>query len=228
MRTSFLFIAVLFSFLGCVSDDGPKQEALKPGDERLFNPLTVDQFSALKVALINVCGALGEKTNNLEDYVGRDRLSVRYQESDCEGKLSKPVNDEVQVRERNGTYQFQNDRGNFPMAEVETINSGVMKEICANLPNLENPFRVSATSTTAVEFSLSNTGACRNDSQYACLQILRGRINAEGSRYRVSENVLINFRTARGGRTGFYTYKNVKTFGSCDDGVFRTKIATFL
>jgi hypothetical protein len=102
-----------------------------------------------------------------------------------------------------------------------------MKEICANLVGLTNPLSAGLGSQMAIEFKQVSTSYCRDDSQNVCLQVMRGRLAADSTSFKVSETTLISFRTARGGRTGFYNYKNVKTYGTCGEGKYRTKIMTF-
>ncbi len=228
MKSALLMLVLIFSFAGCFqAPEETAAEEARPGDERSFNPITVEQNSDLKLNILNVCAALEEKEHNLESYMGED-LPVTYQEADCSGKLGKPVAMTAAVVREGGQFFFQNAARNFPAAEIETLRTGLMKDICANLIGLRNPLATGVGSQTIVEFNQVETSFCRNDSQNVCLQIMRGRLTADGSKYKVSENTLISFRTARGGRTGFYNYKNVKSFGTCGEGKYITKILTFI
>lgn len=227
MKSALIMFALVFSVISC-TQQAPETspEDSKPGDDRSFNPITVEQNSDLKISILNVCAALEEKENVMEDSRNQS-FPVTYQDSDCSGKLHSAVTHEVWAIRESGRWIFQNNDRNFPMTEAETINSGVMKEICANLLGLTNPLAAGNGSQMAIEFKAVDTSYCRNDSQNVCLQIMKGRLSADAQSFKVNENTLISFRTARGGRTGFYNYKNVKTYGTCGEGKYRTKIVTF-
>lgn len=225
MKFTFIMLVLIFAFMGCTPTE-TTQEKAEPGDERNFQPLSVEHGAAIKNSVMSICAALEEKERVLEDY-RNETFSVKYQESDCNGKLSKPVTHEVSLIREGGRFIFQNNNRSFPATEIETMSTGVMKEICMNLIGLKNPLAAGAGLQTAVEFRVGETSYCRNDSQNACIQVMRGRISADGTRYTVSENTLISFQTARGGRMGFYTYKNIKTYGTCGANKFRTKLLTF-
>lgn len=221
-------MALVFLFLLSCSVKAPEtSDSASPGDERSYNPIIVAQNSDLHSSLLNVCGALEEKGRNLEDYVGREELLASYQESDCAGSFSPVTKQNVMIYQRNGRYEFQNGTLSFGLPEVETLDSGVMKEICANVNavKLENPLLTGAQSV--IEFKTAETSFCRNDSQTVCLQLIRGRLAGDRRKYSVTENTLISFNIDRGGRTGFFTYKNAKTFGTCAGRSYRTKIVSF-
>jgi hypothetical protein len=226
MKSALLMLLVLSALAACTAQPPQETNGGAPGDDRSFNPITVEQTSDLKLNILNVCGALEEKERVLEDYVG-EAMQVTYQESDCEGKLGNPVNQIVRVTKDSGHYIFQNDARTFPSSEIETLNSGVMKEICGHLTLLQNPMRASATSQIAIEFRQMDTSYCRTDSQNVCLLVMKGRISADEITFSVSESTVISFHTTRGGKTGFYNYKNVKSYGTCGTGKYKTKVITF-
>lgn len=209
----------------------PSGEETKPGTERNFFPQTVDEITnpSLKGKLSNLCDALEEKEQSLDDYEAeRSVLGATYQETDCDGKALALTNHEVMVTRDGGAYIFQNAKRDFPLTEIETTQSGVMKEICRNIATLENPMLAAPGSKTAIEFELKNgITECPSNSQNTCLLILKGKVSETGQRYVVSESTLVSFETVRGGRIGFYSYKSVSSYGTCSGNKFRTKTVRF-
>jgi hypothetical protein len=206
----------------CTPKDDPKSN--EPGEEREIGPVVVQDGTDLKIALMEACGVLAEKERNLDDYVGRENFTFSYQESECGGTRSTGSNLVVQVKRVNTNYEFFDAAGEFRMPEVETHKSGLMKEICESLVGIKNPL---ITGQTAIEMRTVTTSNCRNDRSNVCLQIMRGRISADGMTYKVGESTLMNIQLY-GNNVGFYTYKSVKTFGACSSGKFKTKTATLL
>jgi hypothetical protein len=218
----FLLSLVMFLAFSCTPKDDPKSNEL--GEEREIGPVVVQDGTGLKIALMEACGVLAEKERNLDDYVGRENFSFSYQESECGGTRSTGANLIVQVKRVNSNYEFFDVAGEFRMPEVETHKSGIMKEICESLVGIKNPL---ITGQTAIEMRTVTTSNCRNDRSNVCLQIMRGRISADGMTYKVGESTLMNIQLY-GNNVGFYTYKSVKTFGACPSGKFKTKTATLL
>ena len=229
MKFPSVMLALFFITACSVKVTPPGGEATKPGTERTFSPQTVEQGSLLKSQMKNLCDALEEKELSLRDYEAeRARLNTTYVETDCDGKSSAKTNHDVMVVRDGGTFVFQNEGRNFPLPEVETTDSGVMKEICNNLQTLQNPMLAGAGASSAIEFEIKNGIAdCPNNSQNTCLLVMKGRISEMGGSYVVSESTLISFETVRGGRIGFFTYKNVLSYGTCSGNKYRTKTVRF-
>lgn len=229
MKLSFVMLALVCVTACSVKVTPPSGEGSKPGTERAFNPQTIDPSSEIKGKLKNLCDALEEKEIVLDDYESeRAKLAATYQESDCDGNMSSKVNHEVMVTREGGAYVFQNEKKNFPLPEIETTDSGVMKEICNNLSTLQNPMQAGAGSSTAIEFETKpGISECPHDSQNICLLVLKGRISDIGNSYVINESTLVSFQTVRGGRVGFYTYKNILSYGTCSGNKFRTKNVRF-
>lgn len=231
MKFPSVFLALVFASACSVKVGSPDGEGTKPGTERRFSPQTVDEVTnpTLKGKLKNLCDALEEKEQVLDDYEAeRSVLGATYQETDCDGKASEITNHELMVTRDSGTYIFQNAKKNFPLTEIETTQSGVMKEICRNMATLQNPMLASPGSSTAIEFEPKNgISECPNNSQNTCLLIMRGRVSDTGDRYVISESALVSFETVRGGRVGFYSYKSVTAYGTCGGNKFRTKTVRF-
>lgn len=226
MKLVLTFTLALLTLAGCKLNEESSPTKSEPGDVRTLNPVVVDRTTDLYRDLQNVCGALEEKERDLEDYVGRERLQMSYEESDCDGKSSGKTNHEVMVYRRNGRFEFQNESNTFGLPEAETLQSGTMKEICQSLliAGLQNPLRTGA--QTVIEFRGAETSNCRNSSREVCLQIYRGRVSGP-STYVVSESTLMSISISRGERPGFFRYKRVQTFGACDGNKYRTKTVTF-
>lgn len=208
----------------------PGGETTKPGTERSFLPQNVDLVdTTLKGDLKSICDALEEKELKLDDYDADDFvMSSTFQETDCEGKQLSRTGHDVMVTRDGGSYIFQNATKNYPMPEIETRNSGVMKEICAGLATLENPMRASAGSSTAIEFETKKgISECPSNSQNVCLLVMKGRISDATQTYTISESTLVSFETVRGGRVGFYSYKSEMSYGTCSGNKFRTKTVRF-
>ncbi len=226
MKTTLFSFALFFSLVACNNNDVSKVN--EPGNVRSFNPLRVEDTSALKLALNEVCGVLEEKERGLDDYVGREMFSFDYQETDCSDRPAVSKRKDVFVTKVAGKYEFQNEESDFGLPEVETYTTGLLKEVCGSLNDLKNPMRASASSQTAIEVRSTETGNCRNDGSHMCLLVMRGRIGTDGESFEVGESALVSFQTARGHRAGFYAYKSVKSYGSCASGKFRTKTARLL
>lgn len=225
MKINFIVLSLLVVLLGCSAQAPTTADGANPGDDRSTNPVVVGNDTL--GSLMKVCSALSEKMNVLDDYVvQRELLPVTYQESDCAGKLSAGVQSDVRVIKSGAEYAFQNEDNNFHFPEVETLNSGAMKEICTaiNIGPLKNPIITS--SRTAVAVSVVESEVCRNDSHHACVQVLRGPVSSDGLTYTVSDSTILKFRVV-GDHRGFFVYKNVKSFSTCTEKKFRTKIANF-
>lgn len=226
MRSCILMLSLLVFVLSC-SNQPQETTGNKPGDTQAF--ITSEPESETRILMYNICAALEEKAHDLDDYImHRTELSSTYQESDCAGKMSTAQKMNVFIVSKPNRYEFASDTGAFGLPEVETLTSGSMKEICANInsPFLTNPFKTDT--RTAIDFRVvKGLSKCITDSQHTCVQIMRGPLNIEGTQYRVNSIALISFEMVRGNRPGFYTYKNEKTFGSCGSSGYRTKIATF-
>ncbi len=225
MKSALVMLALLFTVISCTQQPPASENGGNPGDERSTNPITIGTEETGLISM--VCSSLNEKMYVLDDYVvHRELLRVIYQESDCGGKLPGAIRDDVRIIKNGSEYAFQNDSINFRMTEVETLNSGSMKEVCAalNIGSLKNP--VITASHTAVEVTAADTEICRSDSQHVCVQIRRGPVSEDGLSYKVSETTQLKFRTV-GDHRGFYVFKNQKNFSTCSEGKFRTKIASF-
>ncbi len=229
MKSLSVMLALVFVTACSVSVSSPG-DSKKPGTERGFFPQNVDLVDpTLKGKLKNLCDALEEKEQYLDDYeADREVLGTTYLETNCDGKQSAKANHDVMVTRDGGTYVFQNATKNFPLPEIETTDSGVMKEICNNLATLQNPMVAAPGSSTAIEFETkSGISECANNSQNTCLLIMKGRIAESGDRYVIGESTLVSFQTVRGGRVGFYSYKSVMSYGTCSGNKFRTKTVRF-
>lgn len=221
MKLILLSLVVLLAF-SCTPQDETKTN--EPGEDRGINPITVQEGTDLKIALMEACGVLAEKERNLDDYVGRENFTFNYQESQCGGERTTGSNVVVQLKRINANYEFYDEAGAFRMPEVETHKSGLMKEICESLVGIKNPL---ISGQTAIEMRTVTNSKCRNDRSNVCLQILRGRISSDRTTFKVSESTLMNIQLF-GNNVGFYTYKSVKIFGACPSGKFKTKTAILL
>ena len=229
MKSSLALLFAFFMLVGCADQQPPVTDDAKPGDEENFNPITVEPTNEMRLKVREICSALEEKENVLDDYIThRVDFPVSYQESDCDGNMSTTKNVEVHVVASARNYKFATDTGTFGLPEVETLDSGIMKEICTavNLPILSVP--VQTANRTAIDFRIiRDVNICPNDSQHACILVKKGPLSIDGTKYRVSMISMVSFETVRGDRPGFYVYKNEKSFGSCGSKKYRTKIATF-
>lgn len=228
MKFTLVMLSLLFLAVSCGDQPTDTSDSGKPGDEQAFSPITVEPGDRGRLLILSVCSALEEKQNALDDYImHRTELPVTYSESDCEGRMPNAKNLNVRVIANSNRHEFVSDSAFFGLPEVETLNSGVMKEICSaiNLPNLQVPMQTA--NRTAIDFRVVETSYCHTDSQHVCVQVKKGPLSIDGTKFRLSQITLVSFETVRGNRPGFYTYKNEKSFGSCGNNRYRTKIATF-
>ncbi len=217
-----ILLAFLFVFVAC---SGQKKEEIagSAGEDRSTNPIVVD--GNFKKTLKSVCDALDDKEWRLDDYVGRETFQFEYGETDCGAGRGEAERLSIQIIKNASGYQFYDLEGRFRMTEVETKTTGIMKDLCKNISAPTNPLIVG---NTAIEMRNTSTRHCRNDSSNTCFHIMRGRVTANGKKYKVEESTLISFHKEAGYMRGFYTYKSVQTLGACPSGKFRTKTAKML
>lgn len=205
----------LFVIAGCVSENATKTDEV--GREvRTLDPIEVDP-SSLTMAHINaICGALIYKESVLSVLTSTEYTFV-YSQKDCSKSsipASKPVT--VAIQDIGSAYIFKSVNGEaFGFSNVETSNSGIMKEICqARTTGLTNPMQTPA---GGLSFSLNpSKNDCKSDSDAICIQIDRGPM-IDANRFAIQTKDWMKIKIS-GTNRGFFTERKVVSTANCGEG----------
>ena len=206
----FILVALLV-VAGCNSETN-KQVVGK--EFRSLDPVAVDD--PMTLSRINaICGALLYKEGML-NILTSSEYTFSYTQKECsKSSASIPGLMRVAIQDTGSGYIFKSLTSNaFGFSNVETANSGLMKEICQNRTALTNPMQ---TSTGAIWFSTTPPNAdCESENDAYCIQVERGS-HHDGTSYMIHTKEWMKVKIT-GTNRGFFTDRKVVSTANCSDG----------
>jgi hypothetical protein len=183
----------------------------------------VRQLAALQIStadqqtLFRVCEALTKKSSKLKLSLPNS-LVFDVVEKDCKGNTVTFNSQQVRVESSGTDFQFRRQDTNslFMFPNVETSESGFMKEICGGATEL--PY---SRGTEAVWVSTGGftTTDCPNASGEQCLMVEYGTKQETGSTYLIHTIEFVRFNLVpNNGKYGYFTHRKVLAQNNCDEG----------
>ncbi|WP_408096793.1 hypothetical protein ACJVC5_17290 [Peredibacter sp. HCB2-198] len=205
----FILVA-LFIVAGCNSDT---DKEIIGKEVRSFDPISVDDPQTL--SRINaICSALLYKEGMLNILTSTE-YTFAYSQKECGTSAGIPKNVRVAIQDTGSAYIFKSVNGEaFGLSNVETANSGLMKEICQNRTALTNPMQ---SASGAIWFSTTPANVdCENENDAFCIQVERGSPH-DGNSYIVHTKEWMKVKLV-GTNRGFFTDRKVVSSANCNNG----------
>ncbi len=216
MKVLFLSLLVL---AGCGGQVIQENEAEGIETLRTYEPLVPSDISTVK----KICDALSHKGERLSSQINMP-LTFSYAQKDCaEVELPAAKDVRVTIQKPGAFYVFRKADGElFPFPDVETLDEGAMKTICADLDRITTPFQTSPTSARWFTTATSSAN-CRAQGEEVCILIESGSV-VTGTSYKIHTREWIKFRLTDPKR-GFFTERVLRSSGSCEKGSYIQKRA---
>lgn len=205
----FILVALLI-VAGCNSET---KNAVVGKEYRSLDPVSVDD--PMTLSRINaICGALLYKESML-NILTSSEYTFAYSQKECSKSAGIPKNVRVAIQDTGSGYIFKSLTSDaFGFSNVETANSGLMKEICQNRTALTNPMQ---TASGAIWFSTTPPNAdCESENDAYCIQVERGS-HHDGNSYMIHTKEWMKVKII-GTNRGFFTDRKVVSTANCGDG----------
>ncbi|MGE3608199.1 MAG: hypothetical protein AB7I27_01330 [Bacteriovoracaceae bacterium] len=184
-------------------------------------PVSADEIERINL----ICNALMYKNESIGVLIDSNYTFSYSKKSCADDDFGRATDVPVTIRRDGYQYSFfKNDGAPFVFANIEMINSGVMKEICAGIGsgNLESPIDIDGVMTWFTTYT--KRGDCESDAEHMCIHLKRGTPNSDDSYDRHTEE-WIQFKI-RGERVGFFTSRKIVSQGDCGKNKTSAKMAT--
>lgn len=166
----------------------------------------------------SICSGLTRKSQRFSTSLPTS-IVFDVQEKDCDGKTVTFGSQQVRVSSSTNGYQFerQDSGGSFIFPNVETSDSGVMKEICGgsrSIPVVDGNGDARWISTSG--FSASE---CPSASGEQCVLVEIGSKQGTSTSYRIHTREVIRFNVnVNSGKHGYFSLRKKFADSNCDAG----------
>jgi hypothetical protein len=196
--------------LSCGRVDPAKNNIL--GSVMSFEPAPIGSEDARIIR--KICESLKTKESNLSAS-SSTIFTFGIQDKSCTGSLSAESSVAVTV-DTVGAPKFKrvDNGGSFIFPDVETTDSGIMKDICANTANPVSPIK----NSTGVALWFSSTDSqdpdCNSSAAQPCLVIKKGI--PSGDKFEIIGQETLQFQTVSNlGNVGYFLFRKSITNTSC-------------
>ncbi len=214
-------ILILALLVGCGKY---KTTSSRLGQIRSFAPQALSSDESARLSLI--CSSLDAKYASI---TASPSLTYTFSvaSKSCEdAKLSVSRLAMVTIDNQSSSYvKFKEGSATFVFPDVETRNSGIMKEICANLSTGTDSFRSDAGNAVWYTSSGVSSSDCNPGNGEMCLLIDTG--TPSGASFKVSNKDWVKFQVDSAlPHYGFFVDRRVESDSVCGQNKYTVNVAT--